>query len=207
MTQFCAWLTVHGSTCVEFFGALLGIITVYLSARENIWNWPTALVNAALYVVVFYRTHLYSDLGLNAFYFVLSLYGWYEWLYGGAGKTELHVTRTPARTWLVVTVLAIPAWIGLGLITSRLPNASLPYADAALTTISLAAQYLATRKLLENWVLWIVADVFYVGMFIYKGLNLTAFNYAVYLVLAVMGHLAWKRSLDRTVLEHGPVAA
>src|ERR1041384_5715924 len=195
MTAFCVWLTAHGSSCLEFVGVALGIITVYLSTRGNIRGWPTALINAAMFAIVFFRAGLYSDAGLQIVYFVLSLYGWYEWLYGGKGHTELHVSRTPRRLWAILGVIGVIAWLTLGAITSRLPGAALPYVDAALTTVSLIAQYMMTRKYLENWLLWIVADVFYVGMFIFKGLNLTAFNYGVYLVLAVMGYVSWRRSL------------
>ena len=79
----------------EVLAVITGIISVYLSTRENIWSWPTALVNVALYFVVFYEAKLYADMGLQVVYFVLSVYGWYEWLYGGANRTELHVSRTP----------------------------------------------------------------------------------------------------------------
>jgi nicotinamide mononucleotide transporter len=95
----------------------------------------------------------------------------------------------------VLLGIAVVVWIVLARLTSRLPGVALPYLDAALTTASLAAQWMMTRKLLENWMLWIVLDIAYVGMFIFKGLYLTAANYAVYLVLAVLGHIAWKRSL------------
>jgi len=195
MTTFCGWLVAHGTSCLELVGVLLGIVTVYLSARENVWSWPTALVNAALFVVVFLRTGLYSDMGLQVVYFVLSLYGWYEWLYGGKGHSELHVSRTPARLWFVFACVALAGWLTLGAITKRIPGSALPYGDAALATASLVAQYMMTKKMLENWLIWIVVDVFYVGMFIYKGLNLVAFNYAVYLGLAVVGYVEWKRSL------------
>jgi len=191
----CDWLVANGTSCVELIGVVLGIVTVYLSAKENIWSWPTALVNAAMFVIVFFRTGLYSDFGLQIIYFVLSLYGWYEWLYGGANRSELHVTRTPARLWLIFLMTGLGSWAVLSSITSRLPNAALPFMDSALVTVSLIAQYMMTKKYLENWILWIVVDVFYVGMFIYKKLNLTAFNYLVYLGLAVVGYIAWRRSL------------
>jgi len=133
--------------------------------------------------------------GLQIIYFVLSLYGWYEWLYGGANHSELRVTRTPARLWMYFLIIGLVSWAVLSTITSRLPNAALPYMDSALVTVSLIAQYMMTKKYVENWLLWIVVDVFYVGMFIYKKLNLTAFNYLVYLGLAVVGYIAWRRSL------------
>jgi nicotinamide mononucleotide transporter len=126
---------------------------------------------------------------------VLSVYGWYEWLYGGKGHSELVVTRTPRRQWPVLAVAGVAAWLGLAAITSRLPGASIPYLDAGLVAISLVAQYQLTRKYIENWYIWIVANFVYIPMLIYKGLSFTAFNYAVYQILAVMGLIAWRRSM------------
>lgn len=195
MTALCVWLTSHGSSCLELVAVIFGVVSVLLSVKENIWSWPTALVNVALYFALFHAAGLYSDMGLQVVYFVLSLYGWYEWLYGGKGHTALKVSRTSGKLWTILTIVAIAAWGVLGRLTSGLPGVALPYVDAATTTMSLVAQYMMTRKLLENWTLWIVADVVYVGMFIFKGLYLTAGNYAIYLVLALMGHIAWKKSL------------
>lgn len=198
MTTLCTWLTAHGSSCLEFVAVLFGIVSVFLSVRERIWSWPTALVNVALYFALFFRTGLYSDMGLQAVYFGLSVYGWYEWLYGGAGRTALTVSRTPRRLWGILIAIGVVFWAVLGKLTSGLPGVALPYVDAATATTSLVAQYMMTRKLLENWTLWILVDVVYVGMFVFKGLYLTAGNYAIYLGLAVLGHVAWKRSLMAT---------
>ncbi len=195
MGLLCAWLTSHGSSCLELVAVIFGVVSVLLSVKENIWSWPTALVNVALYFALFRVSGLYSDMGLQVVYFVLSLYGWYEWLYGGKGRTALTVSRTPGRLWMILAGIGVVAWATLGRLTSHMPGVALPYVDAATTTISLVAQYMMTRKLLENWALWIAVDVVYVGMFIFKGLYLTAGNYAIYLVLAVMGHIAWKKSL------------
>jgi nicotinamide mononucleotide transporter len=195
----CDSLVAHGSSCLELVAVLFGIVSVFLSVREHIWSWPTALVNVALYFALFFKAGLYSDMGLQAVYFGLSLYGWYEWLYGGKGHTTLRVSRTPARLWSLLVVIGLGLWATLGRLTSGLPGVALPYVDAATTTTSLIAQYLMTRKLLENWTLWIVVDVVYIGMFIFKGLYLTAGNYAVYLALAVLGHIAWRRSLTVAV--------
>lgn len=191
----CTWLTAHGSSCLEVVAVIFGIVSVYLSTRENIWSWPTALINVSLFSALFLESGLYSDTGLQVVYFVLSVYGWYEWLYGGAGRTAIAVSRTSRKTWIGVGAIAIVMWALLGTITSRLPGTALPYVDAATTTVSLIAQWMMTRKLLENWLIWIAVDVVYIGMFIFKGLYLTAFNYGIYLALAVLGYVAWKRSL------------
>src|SRR6185436_16828566 len=144
----------HGSSCLEAVAVLFGIVSVLLSVRQNIWSWPTALVNVSLYFALFFRSGLYSDMGLQAVYFVLSLYGWYEWLYGGKDHTALKVSRTPARWWPALATIALVVWASLGKLTSGLPGVSLPYVDAATTTTSLVAQWMMTRKLLENWTLW-----------------------------------------------------
>ncbi len=91
---------------LEWIAAIAGAISVYLSARENIWSWPTAIVNVGLYIIVFRRTGLYSDMGLQVVYLVLSIYGWYEWLYGGKNRSTLRVSRASARGWLLATSLA-----------------------------------------------------------------------------------------------------
>lgn len=196
--QVCAWLAAHGTSCLEVVAVVFGIVSVYLSTRENIWSWPTALVNVSLFTALFLESGLYSDTGLQVVYFVLSVYGWYEWLYGGADRTAITVSRTSRKTWVVLGVIAVISWALLSTVTSRLPGTKLPYLDAATTTVSLLAQWMMTRKLLENWTVWIVVDVVYVGMFIYKGLYLTAVNYGIYLALAVLGYVAWKKSLRAT---------
>ncbi|HKW09253.1 MAG TPA: nicotinamide riboside transporter PnuC [Gemmatimonadaceae bacterium] len=190
---------------LEWIAALAGAVSVYLSARENIWSWPTAIVNVGLYIIVFRRTGLYSDMGLQVVYLVLSIYGWYQWLYGGTNRTELSVSRAALREWTVVTPIAVVFWVALARYTATLPGVALPYLDAGLTTISLVAQWMMTRKILENWVLWIVADVVYVPMYVYKGLPVTAALYAVFLVLAVIGLRSWRRSYrERPVAEPVP---
>ena len=195
MTGVCTWLAAHGTSCLEVVAVSFGIVSVLLSVLENIWSWPTALINVALYTVLFYETGLYSDMGLQVVYFALSLYGWYEWLYGGKGHTALTVSRTPRKVWLVLIGVGVVFWAVDGYATSHLPHVALPYVDAGTTSVSLIAQYMMTRKYLENWALWIAVDVVYVGMLVFKGLNLTAFNYAVYLGLAVMGLVTWRKSL------------
>jgi nicotinamide mononucleotide transporter len=180
---------------LEVVASLFGVISVYLSARENIWSWPTALVNVLLSVPVYFAARLYADMGLQLVYAALSLYEWYEWLYGGENRTELAVSRVPRRLLPLLVVIAVAIAALLGTIAHRYTNASWPYLDASLTAVSLVAQWMMTRKLLENWIVWISVDVFYVGMFVYKGLCVTAVLYAVFLGLATKGWIDWRRSM------------
>ena len=190
--------SLHGTAPVnklELIAAVVGAVSVWLSVRQNIWSWPTAIVNVVLYALVFYEARLYADMGLQVIYAVLSVYGWYEWLYGGEGRTELHVTRTRPRLGLLLAVIALAGSTVLGTLLHHETDAALPYMDAALSSTSLVAQWMMTRKLLENWLVWIAVDVLYVGMFLFKDLYLTAGLYAVFLALAVRGYIDWRRSM------------
>jgi nicotinamide mononucleotide transporter len=188
-------MTLAVSNRWEVLAVIFGIVSVYLSTREHIWSWPTALVNVALYFVVFYEAKLYADMGLQVVYFGLSLYGWYEWLYGGANRTELHVSRTTKSLGVRLLIIGVVCAAVLGTLLARFTDAALPYVDSATTSTSLVAQWMMTRKILENWAVWMAVDVVYVGMFIYKHLYLTAALYTVFFVLAAMGYVQWKRSL------------
>ena len=153
-------------------------------------------MNVSLSAFIFFESGLYSDMGLQVVYLVLSIYGWYQWLHGGAQRTQLSVSSATRRTWLISGVVGIAAWLLIGRLTSMLPGVSLPYLDSALTSLSLIAQWMMTRKILENWILWIIADVVYVPMYLYKDLVPTAALYTVFLVLAIMGFVQWRRSFQ-----------
>lgn len=178
---------------LEAAAVAFGIVSVYLSTRQKIWSWPTAIVNVLLYTVVFSGAKLYADMGLQVVYAIINAYGWYQWLRGGSSREGVRVTRTPARTMLLLALTAGTAALLLGTLMVQLTDASLPYLDAALSATSLAAQWMLARKLLENWLVWIAVDIVYVPMFLYKGLYLTAGLYVVFLGLSVMGYRAWKR--------------
>ena len=180
----------------EVAAVLFGIVGVYLTVRENVWCWPTGLVNVGLSILVFWQARLYADMGLQVVYVLLCLYGWYEWLHGGPGRSALVVTRTPRPALPALAALGLAGAGLLGLALARLTDASLPFWDSSTTAFSLVAQYMQTRKWLENWVVWIVVDLVYLGIYTYKALYLMTGLYAVFLVLAVLGHLDWTRSLE-----------
>jgi len=181
-------------SALEVIAAAFGVISVYLSTRQNIWSWPTAIVNVALYTVVFYQGRLYGQMGLQPIYLALSVYGWYQWLHGGEQHTELRVSRASPRLLGALAALNLVLWLVLAAVL-RQTDAALPWLDALLTTTSLVAQWMMTRKILQNWLIWIAVDVVYVPMFVSQGLYATAVLYAAFLVLAVMGYVEWRRSL------------
>ena len=180
---------------LEIIAVVISAMGVYLSVRQNIWSWPVGIVGVVLYIIVFHRAKLYADMGLQVVYIGVSLYGWYEWLYGGPGRTKLVVTRARPRHYVILGVLGIAGAWTMGVLLGRLTDASLPSLDSALTSASLVAQWMMTRKLLESWIVWVAADVVYVGMFIHKAMYPTAVLYVVFTFLAAWGYFQWKATL------------
>jgi nicotinamide mononucleotide transporter len=176
-------------------GVVLGVAYVLLAIRENPWCWPLGIGNAALFLVVFFEARIYSNALLQALYVVVSFYGWYLWRHGGKGHGRLAVSRTPARWLVLLAAAAVLASVGLGLFLRHRTDAALPFPDAATTAFSLAAQWMATRKWLENWLVWIGVDVVYVAMYASQRLYPTAGLYAAFLVLAALGYREWRASM------------
>jgi len=185
---------------LEITATLFGVVCVYLSARQNVWTCPTGLVNVLLYVVVFWQARLYAYMGLQVLYAGAAIYGWWNWLHGGQSGGELPVTRTPAH-WLLALVAggAALSW-ALGTWLRTHTDAALPYLDSSLSAFSVVAQWQMTRKWVENWMLWILLDAIYIGMFINKELYPTAAQYTVFLGLAVMGLRDWTRSMRASAM-------
>lgn len=194
---------------VEIVAVAFGLTSVWLSAREHIVAWPTAIVNVGIFFFLFWEARLYADSVLQLFYLSLSVYGWWAWLHGGAHRTRLKVSRASRRVWTVGAPLALAGGVGLGAVLARYTDSPVPYLDAMLTAASLFAQWMMTRKILENWIVWIVADIVYVPMFVSRDLPFTAVQYAVFLALAWMGYVGWKRSWasDRAAAGPGLTAA
>jgi nicotinamide mononucleotide transporter len=198
MTTPCAWLAAHHTSCTEVVGAVTGGLNVWLVARQSLWAWPLGVVNAAAYVVVFARAGLYADTALQGAYAWLSLVGWWRWGRGAATMTPddpLPVTRTPRTAWGRLLAAMGLLWGVLAAGAAQLPGAALPVLDGLLVSVSLVAQWMMTRKQLENWWLWIAVDVVYIGLFATRQLPVTAALYALFLVLAINGLRAWTRSL------------
>jgi nicotinamide mononucleotide transporter len=180
---------------LEQIAVACGLANIYLTVRQNIWCWPVGVVMVSLYIYIFFNAKLYSDAGLNVFFLVMQFYGWYHWSRGGIShsKSLAAVTRLSPAGWLW-TAGGVAAWTtGVGTLMHRYTDAAAPYPDAFTTILSIIAQFLLTRKILENWTLWIVADVVYIGVYSYKSLYWTAGLYVVFLVLCVQGYREWRR--------------
>jgi nicotinamide mononucleotide transporter len=168
---------------------------VILAIRQVPWCWPIGIGNALLFLVAYVNARIYGAAGLQVVYVVVSVYGWYQWLHGGAGHGRLEVSRTPTSWAVALGVSGILASLLLGLALKHRTNDVLPFVDAAVTVFSLVAQWMATRKWLENWLLWMVLNVSNVVICLSQGLRPMAALYAFFLVLAVFGFREWGRSL------------
>jgi nicotinamide mononucleotide transporter len=190
----CAWRKWLPLDLTEAWGFATGAACVWLVTRGNIWNWPIGLLNNVFFAVLFWRARLFADFGLQGVYFALGVWGWWQWLHGGANRSRLTVSRTRRTEWIGIALfLTLGTW-GLRELLIAV-NGAAPFWDALTTTLCLAAQYLLCRKRIENWWLWIAADIIYVPLYLSRHLPLTAILYAGFIGLCIVGLIRWKKEL------------
>jgi nicotinamide mononucleotide transporter len=180
---------------IEYVAAGLGVINVALVVRRSVWNYPFGLIMVSLYFFVFFEARLYSDALLQIFFFVVQIYGWRNWLRAkrAAGEVPVAVLTPRERmAWVAATAAASLVW-GIGM--ARYTDAAAPMIDAAIAGMSIAAQILMARRLIENWVLWILVDAIAIGLFASRGLYATGALYALFLLLSIVGFIGWRRAL------------
>ena len=176
--------------------ATLGVTPIARGALYGLGPVVIAIAGVGIYVSVFWHSKLYADMGLQFVYIALSIYGWYEWLHGGENKSELRVTRGWRSSYPIALAITIAFALGLGTFLRKTTDAALPYADASLTSFSLLAQWMMTKKYIENWWVWIAVDVFYVAMFTFKHLYLTAVLYVIFIGVCWFAYVEWRSSLS-----------
>jgi len=191
----------QGQSWLEVVGVITGLLCVYLAAKNIIWNWPIAIVSVAIYIFIFYNARLYADMGLQFYFLATNIYGWYFW-----SKKPVTDDKAPVilikRKEIVFSVLAIILFTYiLGSVLKYTP-ASYPFIDSFCTACSLVAQIFLARKVLENWLIWIFVDIIYVGVYLFKGLHLTAIMYAIYVGIALMGYIDWKKDYKKQLVHH-----
>ena len=179
----------------EWVAAGLGLLNVGLLVLRSVWNYPFGLAMVALYFFVFLEQRLYSDMLLQIFFFVVQLYGWWQWVRAkqAAGEVRVELLKPGERAICVAVTAAVS--LGLGFLMATYTNAASPYIDASIAGMSISAQLLLAWRKLENWLLWILTDIVAIGLYLSKGLKPTAALYAVFLVLCVIGLIDWHRKL------------
>jgi nicotinamide mononucleotide transporter len=189
-----AWLI---DNYIELLGALLSILYLFLSIRQNILLWPIGILSAVLYMIVFFQTKFYADMGLNAYYFIISIYGWITWGNARSGKgTDLPVMRVGAARGGVLLLIVLILFLGIGTLLDNHTDSPIPYWDAFTTAGSIVATWMLTKKIIEHWILWVIIDIVSLGLYLHRGLFPTAVLFAIYTTMALLGYIQWRRSMQ-----------
>ena len=178
-------------SALEIAAVVATVLAIWLTAKRRMLCWPINLIACVLYFKLFLDVRLYADMVLQALFGIGIVYGWIVWARDRDEAGEVAVV--PMRTGPALATLAAGAAgsVAIGWAMSRYTDAALPWMDATLSSFSLVAQYWGARRHAANWLLWIAVDTVYVGMFVFKGLTLTAGLYAAMIVLAAFGYRRW----------------
>lgn len=197
------WIYEH---IIEIFGAVTGIIYVFLEIRQNILLWPLGIITSAVYIYIFRTNGFYAGMVLQGYYLVISIYGWRAWRYRSQGgehssrstgkeikSQELKVSRINIKTSVICLGTAILLWIGLWYILDKWTDSPVPLWDGLITSLSVVATWMLTRKFIEQWYVWIVANAIAVIVYLASEMFPTAVLFFVYLVMAIIGVMSWSR--------------
>lgn len=203
---------------IEVFGAVTGIIYVFLEIRQTIWLWPVGIITSAVYIWVFFTSKFYADMSLQGYYLVISILGWYWWAKGTGHraqgsenvkegetgrrgeleKTELQVTRLRLRTGIILAIAFILLYTIMWFVLTRLTDSPVPVRDSFITSLSIVATWMLARKIYEHWYLWIVVNFVSAVLFLTRGLFPTFILYIVYGIMSFAGLAAWKKTIPHT---------
>ena len=187
-----------GHIWIEIFGVVTGILYVILEVRQNRLLWPLGFITSSAYVYIFFAGKFYADMSLQVYYVLISIYGWYYWSRGGVkqAKGELPVVRISRMQLILLSVTFVLSWAGIYLLLDRYTDSTVPVGDSFTTALAIVATWMLTRKIIEQWFLWIIANIVSMALYLYKGLYPTVILYAVYTVMAIYGYREWKRSME-----------
>lgn len=199
MELLIKWLS---DNYIELLGAILGIAYIFFSIRQSILTWPVGLLTSLLYVWVFFVSKLYADMGLQMYYVAISIYGWYEWLFGNqTNHTEsIKVSRINFRMGVILSVVSILLFFVIWYVLKNYTDSPVPMADSLATALSIVATWMLARKILEHWLIWIFVDAFSIGLFWYKDLMPTVVLFLVYTVMAYIGYREWKQEFEQQLI-------
>jgi len=181
---------------LEIIGFLFGIAGVWLTIKEHWWCFPVGLVNVTVSLFLFFDQRLYSDAVQQAVYILLLSYGWYQWKYNTLVKRpEIGFMNGVMKVSMLIFLITLS--FSMGYLFDKYTDADVPYLDSSATALSFIAQFLIARKKMENWLIWMVVNVMYIGIYSYKELYLYVLLFAVYLALSVKGYISWKALMNK----------
>jgi len=178
---------------LEWFAVVTAFACIYLATKQHILNWPISIFSVLAYAFLFYEGKLYGEMTLQGYYLFTAIYGWHYW----TKRKQEHqkpVVRFNAREIGITILVMLVFSVLLGLFLHHFTDTDVAYIDGTLASISFVAQFLMTRKVLQNWLMWVIVDILYIPLFIYKEFMLTAVLYAVLAFIAWRGYIDWKKS-------------
>lgn len=183
----------------ELLGAILGILYIFFSIRQNILTWPTGLLTSILYVIVFFQAKLYADMGLQVYYVIISVYGWHFWLKGKkpGDKSQVPVRTTARKLRWLLYLASVILYVVILYILLNFTDSDVPYMDSLTTALSIVATWMLAKKYIGHWLIWIFVDAVSAGLYVYKGLWPTVILFVIYTVMAVLGYIEWKKDLEQ----------
>lgn len=197
MDVWGSWWSMFAAqiTWLEFIAVVFGLLSVWYARAQNILVFPTGIISVLIYVYICLEAKLYADMGINAYYFAMSVYGWVYWTSRkGQGAGEIvPVSWNTGKEWLMSLSLLMLSFLLIFWVLRDFTDSDVPLFDALTTSFAFVAMLLMARKKIENWHAWIITDALSIPLYIYKGLWLTSFQYFVFLILAVMGLITWQR--------------
>jgi len=183
------------STLLEGIAVFTGLLSVWYAKKENIWVYPTGIISVLIYVYICFHAGIYADMGINAFYFIMSVYGWYKWTRKDQTNHYIPITTNTLKQQVASLFGAVVFFFILFYVLKNFTDSTVPYLDSITTAIFIIGMWLMALKKIENWIYWIVGDFITIPLFFYKGLVLTSFQYTVFLVLAILGYLEWRQKI------------
>jgi nicotinamide mononucleotide transporter len=183
---------------IEIAGAVTGLIYVYFSIRQNILLWLFGIINAALYIYVFIVAKFYAGTGLQAYYLLISVYGWYNWKYGSRENPadKLPVSRLDKKTGITLLLISIILFTIIALVLKNYTDSPVPLGDSFITSLSITATWMLARKILEHWLVWIIVDTSAIWLYYCRYLYPTVLLYFIFTIMAITGFYQWKKSMN-----------
>lgn len=180
---------------LEAIAVVFGIASVWFAKKENILVFPTGIVSVLIYIYICFFAKLYADMGINFVYFVMSVYGWVMWSRKNDSRPALPIRWCTKKEHLLSGIMLIVFFGLLSYFLTNYTDSNVPIIDSATTSIFIVGMWLMARKKIENWIYWIIGDVISIPLYFYKELAFTSIQFTVFLVLAIMGYLEWRKKL------------
>ncbi len=184
-------------TWLEGIAVVFGIASVIFSIRKNILVFPTGMMSTIIYVYICLKFKLYADTGINAYYFAMSIYGWYIWSRPKGNSMEVPVTWLSNSGIIKSLLLFFVSYGLLFILLKNFTDSDVPYWDSFTTASAFVGMWLMAKKKVENWIAWIITDLVSVPLYFYKGLVLTSFQFMFFTVLATIGLIEWIKSAKK----------